>query len=68
MNCLIDVVVKSLQLDLIQGLDEVGGVNEDQLAVIDEKFSAAANPFEGLESAYLQDKYFKQHLSYLVRF
>ena len=66
-KCLFGSVMDKLRLDIIKELQGAGYLSDDQLRSIDTLFNAAANPFQGLETAYLQDKYFKEHLNYLVR-
>ena len=43
-------------------LKEVGGIPEE----IDEVFSGLTHPFEGLDTEYLQTKYFREKFRLLV--
>ena len=43
-----------------------GCLSPEQLSTIEMHMDKAMNPFEGLETHYLQDKYHKEHPDYLV--
>ena len=51
---------------IVRDLWAFGCLSPEQLSIIEVQMDKAMNPFEGLETHYLQDKYYKEHLDYLV--
>ncbi len=65
-KCLFSRAIHTLKADIVKDLQSFGCVSNEQLSVIEAHLDAAVNPFVGLETQYLQDKYFKENLDYLV--
>ena len=63
---LFNQVMYKLKEDIAKDLQSFECLSPEQLSAIDVRMETDINPFEGLETHYLQDKYFKEHLDYLV--
>ena len=60
--------IENLQQSLQKKLEDQGvQLPESVLQSLHSQFTVAANPFKGLETPYLQNKYLKNSLHYLVR-
>lgn len=62
-KCLFSSAIGMLKKDIMRDLQGVDGELSSTIAA---RLDAAVNPFVGLETHYLQDKYFKENLDYLV--
>ena len=65
-KCLFSCAMRTLKDDIMRDLQGFRCVGTEQLSIIAAHLDAAVNPFVGLETHYLQDKYFKENLDYLV--
>lgn len=63
---LFSCAIRTLKGDIMRDLQGFGCVGMEQLSAIAAHLDAAVNPFVGLETHYLQDKYIKENLDYLV--
>ena len=60
-KCLFGQVLNKVTEDIRRELQDL---SDEQMSIIESRLDV--NPFEGLETHYFQDKYFKEHLDYLV--
>lgn len=67
-KCLFNHTLNTLKDAIMTDLQGFGCVGTEQLSVIAAHFDEALNPFAGLETHYLQDKYFRENLDCLVGF
>lgn len=63
---LFNQVMCKLKEDVVKDLHSFECLSPEQLSVIEAHMDKVINPFEGLETHHLQDKYYKDHLDYLV--
>ena len=67
-KCLFNRVLHKIKDDIVRDLQAFACLSSEQISIVETHMETAANPFQGLETHYLQDKYYAEHLDYLVGF
>ena len=65
-KCLFGSVLNSLQTEINRALKGFGCLSDEQVATVEALLDEAVNPFQGLETHYLQQKFFKEYFNYVV--
>ena len=63
---LFNQVMSKIKGGIVRDLQGFGRLSPEQISIIEAHMDKSLNPFERLETHYLQDKYYKEHLDYLV--